>query len=156
MKKSPLKRKTKLRVAGKSTASQLKREIQAVLREAVIRRDAGCVLRSFSEAGNCSGPLQAEHLISRANSATFADFRNIVCLCQRHHIFWKPQHSRLYWELIEEVIGPERWRFIKLAEVDHRPYKTDWKLALLVLQKELASLPVPSPEIRYGDMVESE
>lgn len=144
--KTPMKRGTvalkrsKLRLQGHSTSAQLKREIQATLRAAVILRDGGCVLRMYPEAGPCSGPLQGEHLNSRTHMHTFADLRNLVCLCQRHHIFWKPQNSRHYWELIEEVIGVERWRFLKLAEADHSPHKVDLKLALVVLQQELKAL----------------
>jgi hypothetical protein len=29
-------------------------------------------------------------------------------LCQRHHIFWKPQQSEPYWKLIKQIIGPVR------------------------------------------------
>jgi hypothetical protein len=141
MKRTALRRKvglkpgTRLRVAGKSEVSDIKRNIQALLRERVIERDSGCVLRRFM--ANCSGPLQAEHLLTRSNSATFADLRNVVCLCQYHHIFWKPQHTRLYWEYIEEIIGPERWKWLALAEADrHRPHKVDWKLAEIALKNE--------------------
>lgn len=129
----PLKR-SKLRLQGVSTPAQTKQRIQAKLRDIVILRDGGCILRVV--LGSCPGPLQAEHLISRTNSATFADTRNIVCLCQYHHIFWKPQHSRLYWELIEQHVGPTIWNWIKLAEADKSPYKIDWKLSEIVLDAE--------------------
>lgn len=133
-----------LRVVGQSTSSQLKREIQALLRELAIKRDGGCVLRDYqASAGQCSGPLQAEHLVSRANSATYADMRNIVCLCQRHHIFWKPQNSRLYWDLIKTIIGDERWDWYLARDHDRRPYpmgKADWKLCIIQLQQELAKV----------------
>lgn len=143
MKKSPLKRstkplkRTKLRLVGKSTASEDKREIQALLRQLAIKRDGGCVFAGFEK---CSGPLQAEHLITRSNSATFGDMRNIICLCQYHHIFWKPTHSRLYWERVEKIIGAKRWAWVKRAEEDKRPYKMDWKLIKLALKSDLAKL----------------
>lgn len=129
----------KLRVAGKSDTATVKREIQALLREYAIARDGGCVLKDKG-AGVCAGPLQAEHLVSRANSASFGDMRNIICLCQRHHIFWKPQNSRLYWELVEEIIGPERWAWIKRVEADKRPYKMDWCLIKVALEQEVRKL----------------
>lgn len=150
MKRTPLKRKTGfkspakalkrsyMRRLGVGTAAVAKRRIQALLRQIVIARDGGCILRIV--LGNCSGPLQAEHLISRTNSATFGDTRNIICLCQYHHIFWKPQHSRLYWELIEQHVGTVRWNWIKLAESDHSPHKVDWKITEIVLQKELQEI----------------
>lgn len=149
---APLRRKTplrhaKLRVVGHPEASEVKREIQAILRQIAILRDKGCVLRYFPEAHACGGYntkgeliLQAEHLITRSNSATFADMRNIVCLCKRHHGFFKPQHSRLYWELIERHVGPQRWSWIKLAEADRTPHKMDWKIELLALESELSEL----------------
>jgi hypothetical protein len=59
---------------GKNETSIVKREIQEVVREIVIRRDGGCFL---DHTGNCSGYakdghliLQANHLITRANAAT--------------------------------------------------------------------------------------
>lgn len=133
-------RRTPLRRQGKSPLAIIKRRIQALLRELVTLRDGGCVLRRYGEAGMCSGPLQAEHLISRTNSKTFADPRNIVCLCQRHHIFWKPQNSRRYWELIEQVLGPIRWGWMKLAEMDKTPYRVDWALEELALRQEIIDL----------------
>lgn len=136
---TPLKR-SRLRIKGISTSSQLKRQIQAILREIAMVRDQGCVLREYPETGSCSGPYQAEHLVSRGKSATYSDMRNIVCLCQRHHIFWKPQNSRLYWEIIEGEIGPERWDFVKRAEMDKKPHKMDWKLELAALQQELKQI----------------
>lgn len=143
MKRTPLKRKiplrsrSKLRVEGHSDVAEIKRNIQALLREAVIARDKGCVMRHFPEAGACGGYrrdgaliLQFEHLVTRANSASFGDVRLGVCLCQRHHIFWKPQHSQLYWQLIERQIGPERWNLLQRVLADrspHRFYLADWK-----------------------------
>lgn len=140
--KTPLKR-SRLRVNGVSDVSSIKREIQALLRELVILRDGGCVLRFSPETGQCSDILQAEHLISRANSKFYADPRNIVCLCQRHHIFWKPQNSRLYWQLIAKVIGDQRQQWLELAEQDKTPCHknlSDWKIDKAVLQQEIRRL----------------
>lgn len=80
-------------------------------------------MRGIEGVGACSQVLQAEHLVSRANSASYGDLRNIVCLCSRHHIFWKPQNSRRYWELIEELIGPERWEYVRATEADKSPHR---------------------------------
>ena len=129
-------RRTPLKKQSKSTSAQAKRRIQALLRKNAILRDGGCVLRNYPEAGECGGYrndgeliLQAEHLISRTKASTYGDMRNIVCLCQRHHFFWKKQNSRLYWELIEDCIGKERWVWLKRAESDRKPYHfslNDW------------------------------
>lgn len=147
MKKTPLKRRTGLRMRGVSDSSVLKEQIQEMLRKVVIKRDKGCILRDYKEAGMC-GPrrkdgelvLQAEHLNGRSNMVSFADSRNCVCLCQRHHIYWKPQNSKRYWEIIEESIGPNRWEMIEDWMDDRKPHKVDLKLALLVLLKEYQSL----------------
>ena len=73
-------RKTFLKTKGTSEISQLKREIQRLLREIVIKRDGGCILRNIRHCGGVLGEaiLQADHLISRSNSATFADHRLVV------------------------------------------------------------------------------
>lgn len=139
----PLKR-TKLRVAGTSTTAELKKDIQALLREIALKIYGTCVLSKYPETGACGSYtragnliLQAEHLNSRSNTATFGDMRNIVLLCQRHHIYWKPQNSQKYWELIEKVIGKERWDWYLRAKEDKRPYKVDLKLIKIALEQEL-------------------
>jgi hypothetical protein len=156
VKRAPLKRKTplrsrsRLRIQSDDDSAEVKRRIQAFLRECVIIRDGGCVLRLYPESGACGGCrndgqliLQAEHLVTRSNSVSYGDLRNIVCLCQRHHGFFKPQYSRLYWELIERHIGPERWAWIKRVEADRRPYRfylADWKALEVGLTADLAKL----------------
>jgi hypothetical protein len=137
-------KKTPLRRISKSPSAVLKTRIQALLRAIVIIRDGGCVLRSV--LGGCSGPLQAEHLITRSNAATFGDTRNIVCLCQHHHIFWKPQHSRQYWELIKQHVGPVIWAWLELAESDHSPHKVDLVLTEIVLIGELKKISTNYPQ----------
>lgn len=128
-------KRSKLRLQGRSTAAQLKVQIQALLRAIVIKRDGGCILRG---KGSCTEILQAEHLITRGNSATYADTRNVVCLCSYHHIFFKKQHPLLYWKYIEEKVGKDRWDWIHLALEDRfRPHKMDWLLAKLALEQEL-------------------
>lgn len=163
MKQSPLKRKTplkrsnkplsrgtpmkrsRLRVRGVSDTSVIKEQIQAELRRIVIERDGGCFLRFYPEAGACgSRPtkdghliLQAEHLHTRANSASYADVRLVVCICERHHIFWKPQHSALYNELAADFIGKERAALWERVREDRRPHPmstADWKLELVALK----------------------
>lgn len=135
-------KRTRIRVAGHSTTSELKREIQALLREIVIKRDGGCWLRHYPESGACGGRrgdgeliLQAEHLHTRSNAASFSDPRLVVCICQRHHIYWKPQHSHRYNELAEKFIGKERAMLWKRVREDHRPHKVDLKLELIALKQ---------------------
>lgn len=160
MKRSWLKRKTPLkakngfkvtrsalRKVGKDTVSEVKVRIQALLRKLAIQRDGGCVLRHYGDCGACGGykmdgelVLQAEHLVTRSNSISFGDMRNIVCLCRNHHSFFKPKYSRLYWEIIEKHIGEERWKWIKKVEADkkaHRFTLYDWQKIEMSLTQEL-------------------
>jgi len=137
-------KRCRLRIKGISTATELKAEIQDLIRTIAISRDGGCVLRHYSEAGPCGGLrndgkliLQAEHLVTRSNSASFGDMRNIVTLCRNHHLFYKPQHSREYWDIIRKHIGEERWDWIKRVEQDHSPHKVDWKLVRIVLEQQI-------------------
>jgi len=144
----PLQRRAKLRVHSDQDSAVVKERIQALLRACAIARDGGCVLRHYAEAGACGGYrndgqliYQAEHLVTRSNSVSYADMRNIVCLCRHHHGHFKPEHSRLYWELIERHIGPERWAWVRRVETDHRPYRfylSDWLKLEAALKAELA------------------
>ncbi len=140
-------RHTKLRLVGHSDTNDLKTEIQALLREMAIIIDGGCILRHYPEAGECGGRrndgeliLQAEHLITRSNMATFGDMRNIVCLCRHHHGHFKPEHSLLYWDLVRRYVGEDRWKWIQRALADKSPHKVDLKLIKVVLEQDLKKL----------------
>ena len=150
--KKPALKRTKLRLVGQSTQAELKREAQALLRQIVILRDGGCFLRNYtnrinSQYAQCGGYrndgeiiLQAEHLHTRTNAASFTDTRLVVCVCQRHHIFYKPQHSSEYNELAREYIGEKNaklWDFIKNDRLSH---KIDLKMEILGLKQELKKL----------------
>lgn len=144
-------RRSPLRKHGKSEVARCKVRIQALARQIAILRDGGCVLRHYPEAGACGGYgpksgaliLQAEHLNTRARNISFGDMRNIVCLCQRHHGYFKEQNGRLYWELIEKIIGPTRWAWLKQVEADRRSYTYgayEWGMIELALKKELEQI----------------
>jgi hypothetical protein len=145
-------RHTALRAQGISDTATIKREIQYVAREIVIARDGGCVLRDLHYDGipECNGyannghlVLQADHLLPRSNSATFADTRLIVCLCKGHHA-WKSLGSNArkkeYDELVRTLISPERVKLWDECERDSwRPVRTttyDWQLQLAALKQE--------------------
>lgn len=142
-------KRTKLRLVGQTDTAKLKRDIQALVRAIVIKRDGGCVLRKVYGVPRCNGYrndgqmiLQADHLISRGNSATFGDTRLIVCLCQGHH-GWKSVGSNLrkaeYDAVIRaKVLSPDRVALWDLAEFDRfKPQPQDWKLVKLALTQEL-------------------
>lgn len=142
-----------LRLRGVSEHSVIKEQIQRVLREIVIKRDGGCILRTYPATGACGGRkkdgnliLQAEHLITRSNAASFADSRLVVCLCVRHHLFYKKQHPDEYYRVVKHHIGKARTRLLELVEHDTTPHKLDLNLALVVLKGELAGLDTPHDE----------
>ena len=147
----PLKRK-KLRIKGISTTTELKDEIQAVLREIVMLRDGGCFLRHFKNRiqpsyYNCGGfrkdgglILQAEQLHSRSNAISFSDSRLVVCCCYRHHFHYKKQYGTEYDKFAREFIGPVRARLWDSVVADRSPHKVDLKLELLALKNELKKL----------------
>lgn len=139
-------RKKPLRKKGKSNSAKAKVRIQAKIRLYVIQRDGGCVLRHYPEAGRCGSfdsngdlILQGEHLNGRANSVSYGEVDNIVCLCGYHHIFFKKQQTALYWVLIRKHLGKERWEKVEqwiLDKSSHRMYTADW----LRIEEELNSL----------------
>ena len=145
-----LKSRTPLRVKGISDIADLKQEIQDLLRQIVILRDGGCVLREYI-FHDCSGfrkdgklILQADHLITRANSATYADSRLVVCVCKGAH-GWKKYHERQYDSLLKQHFLPrDRVELWDRCERDSwRPHRTsayDWKIAIAALKQELRKL----------------
>jgi hypothetical protein len=141
-----LRRRTPLASKGKSDSALLKDRIQALLREIVIRRDGGCILRNVR---NCNGTvgnavLQADHLITRSNSATFADYRLVVCVCRSCH-GWKSLGSNLrknqYDALVKEILPADRVALWEACEKDSwRPQRrdsSDWKKELAFLETQL-------------------
>ena len=140
--KVPLKR-SRLRVIGTSPTAQLKREIQRLVREIVIKRDGGCILRYIRHC-DPDAVLQADHLITRSNSATYADTRLIVCLCKPCHGGYKKWHKEKYDALVKTVIPKERVKLwddsLALQHIPKRTYANDWKLAIVALEQELKEI----------------
>jgi hypothetical protein len=136
VRRTPLKRKTPLAAKGKSDTAQIKDDIQALLRAIVIKRDGGCLLRNSYDAPSCngfdkSGKLihQADHLVTRANSATYADPRLVACVCKGHH-GWKKWHQKEYEAVVRELLPADRVKLWDDCERDswkaHRKYTSDW------------------------------
>lgn len=143
-------KKTKLRVKGHSTTTEQKDEVQALVRSIVIERDGGCFLRNYRERitpqyRECGSRatkdghmiLQAEHLHTRGNASSFSDTRLIVCVCERHHIYYKPQHSAEYNELARDYIGEENTKLWDRVKNDRLSHKVDLKLEIVALKQEL-------------------
>jgi hypothetical protein len=152
--KTPLRSHAKLRVAGHSGTADIKRSIQALLRAGVMARDKGCILRNVRHCNGLPGipgvVLQADHLITRANSATFADLRLVVCVCRSCHA-WKSLGGNMrkaqYDALVRELLPRERVILWDRCERDSwRPVRTsayDWKLAEVALRTELSAINRP-------------
>jgi hypothetical protein len=141
-------------LAGHQTAKQLKKEIQATLRELVMLRDKKCVLHGIIDNGRmkCNHEIgvndegvvwQAEHLIERSNSATYADPRLVVLVCKNCHgwkHFKKSNHDQ-YDKWVKTKISPERVALWERCENEMwRVNKVDWKLELLALKQEVLRL----------------
>src|SRR3990167_11032070 len=118
MKRSYLKRKTALKARGTSEASVLKEEIQTLLRQIVIARDKGCILQNIRPYH--TRVLQADHLITRANSATYADSRLVVCLCRSCHS-WKRWNKEQYDDLVKKILPK------KIVKLWSECLKDSWK-----------------------------
>lgn len=140
--------RTALRKKGKSKLSKTKDRIQALVRQIVMARDKGCVLRDIRHCGAILGTtghvFQADHLITRSNSATFADTRLIVCVCKSCH-GWKSLGSNLrkkqYDDLVRSILPKDRVDLWDRAENDSwRATKMDWALEEVALKKELEKI----------------
>lgn len=135
----------KLRLVGHSDTATTKRRIQALLREIVIARDGTCILRPQRRCTD--SVLQADHLITRANSATFGDTRLVVCVCRSCH-GWKSLGSNMrkaqYDALVKTLISPARVSLWERAEEElwrpHPARAADWALTEVALQAELAGM----------------
>ena len=132
-------KRTYLNARSKSDPAVLKRKIQALVREIVIARDGTCILRGVRR---CNDPvLQADHLITRANSATYADTRLIVCLCRACHGGFKQWHKGAYDNLVKTIISKERTELWEKCEKEswspRRTTAQDWRLQVIILEREL-------------------
>ncbi len=154
----PMKR-SRLRVAGVSSTAQDKKEIQRLVRLIVTHRDGGCILRNLRHCGGeatveyvyeqvalvpkifSNNIIQADHLVTRANSATYADTRLIVCLCKGCHM-WKKYHEAEYNKLVRTQLPNDRkllWDKCEEQRHAHKTKKMDWKLEIINLKNELKS-----------------
>lgn len=132
-----------------SETNLVKDEIQAFLREIVMRRDGGCILRTIRGCGAVLGDsgvvFQADHLIERSNSATYADSRLVVCVCKGCHgwkHFKKSNHDE-YDAMVRSLLPKERvelWDRCRATQwKPTRMFTSDWKKELAVLKQELAA-----------------
>src|SRR3990167_2884907 len=139
--------KKQLNKQSKSPQALLKRQIQALLREIVIKRDLTCVFQNYPESGKCGGYrkdgeliLQYDHLHSRIHALSFSDSRLGICVCLRHHFYYKKQYPAEYEKIAIEVIGKDRAELLYKVRADKKPYKINWQLEYAGLPQELNML----------------
>lgn len=145
-------RRARLRVKGHSETADLRDQAQGLLRAIAIQRDKKCVLSNYPETGKC-GPhkkngeliLQYDHLNSRVHARSFSDSRLGILVCQRHHIFYKRQYPFEYERCAIDAIGKERAKLLYRVREDRTAYKTDLKLEVLALEKELKDILKDTP-----------
>ena len=136
-------KKTLLRKKGKSDISKIKDRIQKLLTAIVRLRDGGCILRNYPEAGACSGYTAADHLITRSRSVSYGDTRNVLCVCQRHHIYWKPINPLLYSSIIKRHLDEKTFNWLERTQLDGKTYSFtlwDWTKIEISLKQELLKL----------------
>lgn len=157
-----MKRGGKLKARASNDTNDVKDRIQALVRDIAIARDGGCIFRIFfdgSEGINlsfdvpeCNGYakdghliLQADHLVTRANSATFADTRLIVCVCKGHH-GWKKWNEARYNEIVRQLLPADRvalWDKAHAARYQPtRMFTSDWMKEEVALKQELRTYQV--------------
>ena len=133
--------KPPLHKQSKSPVATTKRRIQKLLTEYVRLRDGGCVMRHYNETGACGGYTAADHIMSRAYTATYSNLDNLICLCSRHHIWWKPQHPTEYAEIVRKILGPEKYARLKyLSGTTLHMTAQDWIWEEMRVKKELKKL----------------
>jgi len=145
-------KRTRLKRKSQTATALLKDDIQAWVRLICAKRDGGCVLRHLRHCGgDCEvvddeiiseTVIQADHLLTRSNSATYADTRLIVCLCKPCHA-WKHWNEKEYNNLVKKVLSKKRIRLWEKCLQDlyaHKTKKMDWTMELLALKREYARL----------------
>ena len=146
-------RKTRLAKKGKSETAIIKRRIQALVREIVIVRDGGCILRNVDGITPCSSQetkdghlvLQADHLVTRGKNVGFAETRLIICLCEGHHLAKTFKMKEEYEGYIRHLIGPERAKLWDDTKNDRKIYPMgahEWGNVELALKQELKKLTI--------------
>lgn len=150
-------KRTPLAKKGKSDTAKIKDDIQALLRSIVILRDRGCVVGSIRDCGNQQynpeAVYQAEHLIERSDSATYADPRLVVCVCKSCH-YWKhikKSNHDAYDAMIKQLIEPERVALWEACAKElqqkrgHRMTLHDWQKEAAFLKTKLRALDPSHP-----------
>jgi len=127
LKTKPKKAKTVKREKVKS-ANYLKKRCDELWRT-YIKREGKCVFLGVAGMGDCKGPLNAAHIISRRYARTRYNPRNAVSCCVRHHCCLdgkiEPVHvAREHVEKLHPGIYADMWA---LAQTPTPMKRTDWE-----------------------------
>lgn len=118
------------------TVSKCKERIQNLLKLIVRARDKRCIL--LGKYRQCSGPLSADHIITRAVPRTYGLSKNVVCLCIGHHFWWKPSNPVIYTREVESWVGTRTIKWLqKVSKEETHYWLKDWQKIENKLKKEL-------------------
>ena len=99
---------------GQSDIAEEKRLVQANIREWAIKKFGECVMKGKEGMGECDHVLQADHQISRAVVGLYAETRNILLVCRRHHSFKQfPRTKPIYERHAREIVGEETLNWLE-------------------------------------------
>jgi hypothetical protein len=137
------------------TISKCKKRIQDLLKRFVRARYGRCLAETY---GECSGVLSADHIVGRTKSRTYWLPLNVVSLCMRHHLYWKPSHSGYWADEVQALIGKETWDHLHLLgrpTCDYPLWKwqinEQWLHDLVVENEHGVFLPLTDgSEVRYA------
>ncbi len=121
------------------TVKKCKGRIQKLLHDIVVIRDKDCVFRGMYR--QCSGPLSADHIVSRTHSRTYGMSKNVIGVCSGHHIWWKPTNPTLYTNRIDQIITQKaRIELENLARPICQYSLKDWQKIEQGLKEEIKNL----------------
>lgn len=87
--------------------------------------------------------FQADHLVTRANTATYSDVRLIVCVCKGCHA-WKHWNKEQYDDQVRTILPKDRVELWDKAMKDSwrpkRNFTADWKLEEVGLKQMLKNM----------------
>lgn len=124
----------------KDTVKKAKDRIQHLLHDLAILKWKDCEAKGIDRL--CSGPLSADHIESRMFSNTYAEIKNIILLCEGHHIYWKKQHPKRWAALVDDRRGSELVNWLRSeARKSNRTWTLrDWLAAEEKLKEEIKKL----------------
>ena len=123
----------------KDTVTKCKERIQNLLKLIVRKRDGDCIFRGIGRT--CSGPLSADHIVTRGRSRTYGMSENVVCVCIGHHLWWKPSNPTIYTNRIDEYVGQKNRLHLEKIAIPITQYKLkDWQEIEAGLKEELREL----------------